>query len=241
MAIRYRRRVRLGKGVWINLSKGVPSLSAKVGPFTVNSRGRTTTHLAPGLSYTSTTAHHAGSSSSHQTPAAAAQHAPDALLGGGNSIDSLRVSAKTHHLIDAAFAAGFAAGTASRAAADAVASPSANAAADSTGTAATPADQSPQQTLPTPPTPSLIDLANYEIHGDSPRFRRRALGLHGGLYWTLFAVAFLLIAAIPGAGPWFAILLTIAAIITWVHAPLVGQVAVHRVDGGPPTPPTDSA
>lgn len=57
MGFRYRSRIRLGKGLWINLSKSGPSVSAKAGPLTVNSRGRETIHLAPGLSYT-TQAHH---------------------------------------------------------------------------------------------------------------------------------------------------------------------------------------
>lgn len=57
MGFRYRSRIRLGKGLWINLSKSGPSISAKAGPLTVNSRGRETIHVAPGLSYTTHAPH----------------------------------------------------------------------------------------------------------------------------------------------------------------------------------------
>ncbi|MDK9302686.1 DUF4236 domain-containing protein [Propionibacterium freudenreichii] len=53
MALRFRKRIRLGKHAWVNLSKSGPSLSAKAGPFTLNSKGKATTHLGPGLSYQS--------------------------------------------------------------------------------------------------------------------------------------------------------------------------------------------
>ena len=47
----YRKRVRTGRNSWINLSKSGPSVTFRKGPFSVNSRGRVTTRLAPGLSY----------------------------------------------------------------------------------------------------------------------------------------------------------------------------------------------
>lgn len=53
MALRFRKRIRLGKHAWVNLSRSGPSLSAKAGPFTLNSKGKATTHLGPGLSYQS--------------------------------------------------------------------------------------------------------------------------------------------------------------------------------------------
>lgn len=51
MGFRYRRRVSLGKHLWLNVSKSGLSVSGHAGPLTVNSRGRKTVHLAPGLSY----------------------------------------------------------------------------------------------------------------------------------------------------------------------------------------------
>jgi hypothetical protein len=51
MGFRVRKQVRLG-GLRLNLSKSGASVSTKVGPVTLNSRGRQTVHLAPGLSYT---------------------------------------------------------------------------------------------------------------------------------------------------------------------------------------------
>jgi|GEM_PF-881930 len=51
MAIRYRRRIRLGKHAWVNVSKSGVSVSAKTGPVTLNSRGTESVHLAKGLTY----------------------------------------------------------------------------------------------------------------------------------------------------------------------------------------------
>jgi len=51
MGIQYRRRVKTGKNSWINLSGRGASGSAKFGPLTVNSRGRTSFRIAPGLAY----------------------------------------------------------------------------------------------------------------------------------------------------------------------------------------------
>lgn len=51
MGFSYRRRVRTGRSSWINLSKSGPSVTFRKGPFSVNSRGRFTARIAPGLSY----------------------------------------------------------------------------------------------------------------------------------------------------------------------------------------------
>jgi uncharacterized protein DUF4236 len=47
----YRRRVRLGRGSWLNLSKSGASLSRRVGTVTFNSRGGGRIRLAKGLSF----------------------------------------------------------------------------------------------------------------------------------------------------------------------------------------------
>lgn len=49
---RMRRSIRLGKGTRLNLSKSGMSVSSKVGRTTFNSRGRTSTRLIKGVSYT---------------------------------------------------------------------------------------------------------------------------------------------------------------------------------------------
>ncbi|MFZ9675099.1 MAG: DUF4236 domain-containing protein [Ilumatobacteraceae bacterium] len=51
MGFSYRKRVRTGRRSWLNISKRGVSGSAKFGPFTVNSRGRTSLRLGKGLSY----------------------------------------------------------------------------------------------------------------------------------------------------------------------------------------------
>ena len=51
MAIRYRRRIRLGKHAWVNVSRSGISTSVKAGPVTLNSRGTESVHLAKGLTY----------------------------------------------------------------------------------------------------------------------------------------------------------------------------------------------
>lgn len=49
---RYRRRLRIAPGLWLNVGKrGVNSASVRVGRTTLNSRGTTSTRLVPGLSY----------------------------------------------------------------------------------------------------------------------------------------------------------------------------------------------
>lgn len=51
MGFSYRKRVRAGRRSWLNISKRGVSGSARFGPFTVNSRGRTSLRLGKGLSY----------------------------------------------------------------------------------------------------------------------------------------------------------------------------------------------
>ena len=51
MGLIYRRRKRLGRSSWLNVSKRGASVSEKVGPVTVNSRGRVRVRLGKGLSW----------------------------------------------------------------------------------------------------------------------------------------------------------------------------------------------
>jgi len=51
MGFSYRKRIRTGKNSWINISKRGISSSGRIGPFTINSRGRTSVRLGKGLSY----------------------------------------------------------------------------------------------------------------------------------------------------------------------------------------------
>jgi hypothetical protein len=51
MGFSYRKRIRTGKRSWLNISKRGISGSGRLGPFTVNSRGRTSLRLGKGLSY----------------------------------------------------------------------------------------------------------------------------------------------------------------------------------------------
>ena len=51
MGFVYRKRIRTGKRSWLNVSKRGVSGSMRVGPFTVNSRGRSSMRLGKGLSY----------------------------------------------------------------------------------------------------------------------------------------------------------------------------------------------
>lgn len=51
MGFYYRKRARVGKNTWLNVSKRGLSVSQRVGPFTINSRGRTSMRLGNGLSY----------------------------------------------------------------------------------------------------------------------------------------------------------------------------------------------
>lgn len=52
MPFRTRRSIKLGKNIRLNLSKKGMSVSTKVGRTTFNSRGRTSTRVAKGVSYT---------------------------------------------------------------------------------------------------------------------------------------------------------------------------------------------
>lgn len=51
MGFSYRKRVRLGENSWLNISKRGVSGSARFGRLTVNSRGRRTVRILPGLSH----------------------------------------------------------------------------------------------------------------------------------------------------------------------------------------------
>ena len=51
MGFRFNKRIKIAKGVSLNLSKRGISTSVKVGKSTINSRGRVTTNLGNGLSY----------------------------------------------------------------------------------------------------------------------------------------------------------------------------------------------
>ena len=51
MGIYFRRRIRLGKNSWLNISKSGVSGSQRVGPFTFNSRGRSSIRMGRGLAY----------------------------------------------------------------------------------------------------------------------------------------------------------------------------------------------
>ncbi|MCU1430616.1 MAG: hypothetical protein JWL83_4616 [Actinomycetia bacterium] len=51
MAFNYRRRVKLGRNNWMNVSKGGASLSSRSGCLTLNSRGGGSVRIARGLSY----------------------------------------------------------------------------------------------------------------------------------------------------------------------------------------------
>jgi hypothetical protein len=46
----FSKRVRVAKGTNVNLSKSGASVSKKVGPVTVNTRGKASIRVAPGLS-----------------------------------------------------------------------------------------------------------------------------------------------------------------------------------------------
>lgn len=53
MGFRYRKRLKICKGLYLNFGKkGFSSISAKLGKVTVNSKGRTTVNIGHGLSYT---------------------------------------------------------------------------------------------------------------------------------------------------------------------------------------------
>lgn len=52
MGIRIHKRIKLGNGLILNVGKTGISVSAKIGDnITVNSKGKVTTKIAPGISY----------------------------------------------------------------------------------------------------------------------------------------------------------------------------------------------
>ena len=52
MKSRYRKTIKIA-GLRVNIGKkGITSVSKKIGPVTFNSKGKITTHVAPGLSFT---------------------------------------------------------------------------------------------------------------------------------------------------------------------------------------------
>ncbi len=51
MGFIYRKRVKLGKNGHVNISKSGASVSEKIAPMTVNSRGRVTVRILPGLTF----------------------------------------------------------------------------------------------------------------------------------------------------------------------------------------------
>ena len=52
MGFRVNKRIKICKGVHVNIGKKGLSTSVKVGNTTINSRGRVSTRIAPGISYT---------------------------------------------------------------------------------------------------------------------------------------------------------------------------------------------
>ncbi len=51
MGITFRKRKKLGKNSWLNLSGSGASASTRVGPVTINSRGGFSVRLGKGLNY----------------------------------------------------------------------------------------------------------------------------------------------------------------------------------------------
>jgi len=51
MPFYFRKRVRTGRTSWLNLSRSGASVSKRVGRVTLNSRGRGSLRIAPGLSF----------------------------------------------------------------------------------------------------------------------------------------------------------------------------------------------
>lgn len=52
MGISFRKKVKLGKNLHLNISKSGVSMSAKVGNTTINSNGKVTTKLGNGIIHT---------------------------------------------------------------------------------------------------------------------------------------------------------------------------------------------
>ena len=51
MGFRYQRRLRLGRGQWLNVRKRGASVSKRAGRVTFNSRGGGSVRILPGLSF----------------------------------------------------------------------------------------------------------------------------------------------------------------------------------------------
>lgn len=54
MGISYRKRIKIGDGTYLNISKSGISVSQKVGRATINSRGTATINLGNGVTYRTT-------------------------------------------------------------------------------------------------------------------------------------------------------------------------------------------
>lgn len=55
MGISYRKRIKVGDGTFLNISKSGVSVSQKVGKTTINSRGTTTVNHGNGITYRTST------------------------------------------------------------------------------------------------------------------------------------------------------------------------------------------
>lgn len=51
MGFVFRKRIKAGKNTSVNLSKSGASVSERVGPLSINSHGRVTVRILPGLSF----------------------------------------------------------------------------------------------------------------------------------------------------------------------------------------------
>ena len=51
MGISFRKRIKIGDGTYLNISKSGVSVSKKVGKTTINSKGTTTVSLGNGITY----------------------------------------------------------------------------------------------------------------------------------------------------------------------------------------------
>ncbi len=51
MGISYQKRIKVGDGTFLNISKSGVSISQKVGKITINSKGTTTVNLGKGVTY----------------------------------------------------------------------------------------------------------------------------------------------------------------------------------------------
>jgi hypothetical protein len=96
--------VRLGRNSWLNLSKHGASLSGRVGPLTVNSRGRTSVRVGHGVSYRTY-----GSGCASFTFGVAALAVAALLLGACSSSSSHAASTSTVRHSGASTTAGTAA------------------------------------------------------------------------------------------------------------------------------------